>query len=478
MQTDEQFSALLSNTGVSYLKPYQELIIRHILENEEEGKKTRLLAVLPTGSGKTLCFMLPILFLGGISICVYPLLSLLGDQERRFDNMGIKNVIIKGGMTKAERREKISSLSNGGAILVSMEMLEFMVENNELKEIKNNLKFIIVDEVHTAITWGDSFRPSYQKLGKIIQYLSPPHTLLFTATIDKNVGNEIIKKIFLNKTPYIVRASSDRENIFYHSVRSINKKMDCIKILRSPSSRPAVIFSSSREKCEEYSSFLSSFFETKYYHAGMEKDERDKVEKWFFSSTSGVLCATNAYGMGVDKENIRTIIHLTLPSSSLSFLQESGRGGRDGCLCDSYVLYNNEKETPLSYIFKGKKCIRTSLLREMNESVESEGCSGCSSCVEDFYISAGEREILCVLSFFLFIKKKSLFEKLTSFSLLFIKYRLRGWKYNDYFLSLSILEDDGYITSCKELIKITKKGRERVKELKKKYKLLKKSKLR
>ena len=397
----EDRTFLKERFGISYLRPYQELTISHIFEAAERNETGRILCVLPTGSGKSLCFMYPIAVMRKRSIIIYPLLSLMNDQAERFRACGIPHVLLRGGLGQDERKRLISSFirCSDAVMITNPEMLISMKKRGELKAFRDKTELLVIDEVHTAVTWGESFRSSYLLLPEIIKELKPHIILAFTATMDERIEKGITEHIFGGREASIVRCSSDRENIFYHAVKSLSKMQDAVKILMPRSSRPAVIFCRSRNLAEETATYLSRYFETRHYHAGMGRDEKIDTETWFGKSETAVLASTSAYGMGVDKKNIRTIIHLSLPFSASDFLQESGRGGRDGRRMDSYVLYSDDEDTPLSTVFKKRSCIRTGLLHMMNEETETDGCLACSSCTDDGYIRAGEQEILRYLLF-------------------------------------------------------------------------------
>ena len=404
----ENKDLLKKHFGISYLRPYQELAVSHILECSGREERGRVLCSLPTGSGKSLCFMYPILLMRKRALLIYPLLSLMNDQAKRFKEAGIPCFVLKGGMSKEEKEKCLSGIRENreAAVITNPEMLLAMDRRNELKEI-GKTELVVIDEAHTAVTWGRNFRESYLSLPYLIERINPSSVLAFTATMDREIEEGIISVIFSGEKPRIIRQSTDRENIFYHSVCSLGKIHDAVKILTPPEARPAVIFCRSRAKAEETAKLLSHRFPVHYYHAGLERDEKLMLEKWFYSSQDGVLTATSAYGMGVDKKDIRTVIHLSMPSSAADFLQESGRGGRDGKRADSYVLRSADEKSGLSGIFSGGCCIRTSLLREMGEETETDGCLSCSACVSDGYVRAGEKEILSYITRHPFISKKS-----------------------------------------------------------------------
>ncbi len=424
METDR--TLLRECFGISYLRPYQELVISRIME-AAEGGGGRILAVLPTGSGKSLCFMYPIAKLQRRSILIYPLLSLMNDQAERFEKAGLPFTVLRGAMERDERRKALQWLRErrDGAVITNPETLIAMRARGELGNI-GKTEILVIDEAHTAVTWGESFRSACLSLPSLIEALKPRTVLAFTATMDSRIENGIISTIFSGRMPYIVRCSADRENIFYHAVSSLSPIHDAEKILSPSSARPAVIFCRSRQKAEETAKALEGMFPVSFYHAGLERDEKIRRERWFHESADGVLAATSAYGLGVDKKDIRTVIHLSLPLSASDFIQEAGRGGRDGKRMDSYVLHRRDEKGETACIFDGSSCIRTSLLKAMGEERDGNGCLGCSVCIPENYERAGEREMLRWILFHPGAELRNTVENLSE-KRLFRKPRLPGW---------------------------------------------------
>lgn len=463
---DEYRSKAKEYFGISYLRPYQELVIRHILEAEENEEGSNLLVCLPTGSGKSICFMLPSLIIKKKTIILYPLLSLMKDQENRFRNAGIPAITLKGGMDKDILASEINRflLEEASVLITNPEMLLYLIESNRIKKAQGDISMMIIDEAHTSIVWGESFRESFLKLPEIIDYLQPKHISAYTATMDKRIESGIIKLIFKSKTPYIIHASADRENIFYHSIKSYSKLSDIKQILYSSDARPALIFCRSRAETEVISEQLSRFFDIKPYHAGMDKQRRREIEDWFMDSMVGILAATTAYGMGVDKKGIRTVIHLSIPDVAANFLQESGRCGRDGRRADSYVLYHPNEERRLSYIFKGKTCIRSELLKLMNETPEDDRCLACSSCSGEEYVPFGFKAALKVIRKNPLITLEAVNHKLSAKRV----FRRDGlWTMQDTKRAIEDYLKDGFIkVFLKKHFLITRKGIEQLKKSK------------
>lgn len=378
--------------GLSSLRPYQKLVIQRILEqDQQESDHTGMLVVLPTGSGKSVCFMLPALLVEGLTVIVYPLLSLMNDQVKRFAQSGIPCLCIRGGQTKEQRSSIWKQLSEKQASVV-ITNAECMVNAQVIANLSlYPISLLVVDEAHTVVQWGTSFRPSYKSLGTVIAYLSIRQILAFTATADEAITEELQDLLFLGKKPHSVRGSADRENIIYHAQDTLSKIHSLSMMLKEKASRPAVVFCQTRRECELAANDFSNTYPdipARYYHAGLGTPSRVLLETWFALTEEGVLFSTNAFGMGVDKKNIRTVIHRTLSKDVTSFLQESGRAGRDGKTAHSFVLLGEEerknamKDTSLTNLYgifsDRQTCLRSSLLNLLGEQME--GCSGCDVC--------------------------------------------------------------------------------------------------
>ncbi len=411
--------ALHHHFRIPSLYPYQELVIRSILEREglygRDARRTsssHQLIILPTGSGKSVCFMLPALFLNGITIIVYPLLSLMNDQARRIELLGCEVAIFRGGQSESERRTLFENLQNGTRrfVITNPETLQRSSVLSRLKQL--HIALLVVDEVHTVTQWGETFRPSYLELSQTIKELKPNQIVAFTATASPRIINRITHILFDGKLPYTVHGDPDRPNITYRVLPSLARLHELEMLLRTSIRIPAVIFCSSRNRCERYAWELKRRLPSlsiRYYHAGLDKEEREATEQWFYAADKAVLVSTSAYGMGVDKRNVRTVIHADIPNDIESYLQESGRAGRDGMLSESIVLVSfahflhvgeELKETPrnrlLRLFVQEDTCRREALLAEMGFS--NDTCTGCDICNHTRVITPdGLREIASLI---------------------------------------------------------------------------------
>ena len=409
---DEVARAAYENFGIKYMFPWQRLVVSNILEAYEYHKlyesltdeekltfdadntdsfcKGRQIVLLPTGAGKSLCFQVPALILDGPSLIIYPLLALMSDQQRRMEEGSLRSVVFRGGQTDEERRANFEKIKDGARIiLANPEVLQSEALLNQLKEV--GIKHIAIDEAHCVSEWGDSFRPAYLTLGNVIKVLQPPMITAFTATASPKVLARVAEILFDNEA-HIVRSESDRKNIHYFVRRTAAKKKEAL-YLAATELRPMIIFCGSRDKTEKMSRELNVCFgegTSRFYHAGLSKPEKDDTEKWFYESRNGVLCATCAYGMGVDKKDIKTVVHLEASATAEAYIQEAGRGGRDGSVAKAILLWSLEDSLKYGLYEKGSReaamkefaetpdCRRQVLLDALGG--EQALCSGCDLC--------------------------------------------------------------------------------------------------
>jgi ATP-dependent DNA helicase RecQ len=368
--------------GLSYLFPYQRLVVSNILEAAEAGgiavrwpssvmrrletaiavectdggEETdgesdrgclgRQIVILPTGAGKSLCFQLPAMLLDGPTLVIYPILSLMSDQDRRLTEKNFAPVTLRGGQSREERESIFQRIKSGESrfIIANPEVLLTQSVMEKLPEL--GIVHVVIDESHCVSEWGESFRPSYLEVGRIIKATLAPVVTAFTATASAMVLEKIDRIIFGGQGAHRIIGNPDRSNICYHAAGTLLRDRTVCSLL-ARHERPAIVFCSSRPGTEKLARYLRNELgetEIKFYHAGLTREEKTAVEKWFFDSAEGVLVATCAYGMGVDKSNIRTVIHRDCPPSVEAYLQESGRAGRDGLLSRAFFLWGPEDE--------------------------------------------------------------------------------------------------------------------------------------
>lgn len=378
---------LKSIFGYDSFRPLQKEIITNVLNKKDT------LAIMPTGGGKSLCYQIPALIFEGITIVVSPLISLMQDQVNSLVENGISAVFLNSSVPWESYKETVRQIKAGEIkiVYVSPEGLNTTRMQNMFHECNVPVKCITIDEAHCVSEWGDSFRPAYLGLGKVIKELNPEVITAFTATASEEVLTRVCEILFDGKA-HIVRSESDRQNIHYY-VRNAAAKMKEALYLAKTEERPMIIFCGTRDKTESMARELNLFFGrriSRFYHAGLEKAEKDEIENWFFNSRDGILCATCAYGMGVDKKDIRTVVHIESPTTAEAYIQEAGRGGRDGSVAKAILLWSLNDSLAFSLFgeksrqFMMKKfaetndCRRQVLLDALGG--EQAVCSGCDLC--------------------------------------------------------------------------------------------------
>lgn len=396
---DMDIYATAKNKFKVNLRPFQELIISHIISGCGKKGHFDVLAILPTGGGKSLCFMLPAYQIEDITIIIYPIKALMHDQKNRFDSLSIPSLVLEGGMERDAKENLFASLTSGKAkiLITNIEMLSLPSVLTRLSLLPISL--LVVDEAHTVVSWGETFRPAYLEIGRIRKTLNPKGCIAFTATANPSIIQGLENYLFLGRKPYLIQGGSNRDNIIYHTVFCYSPLLEIKRILQSKGKKPAIIFCQSRKRCVELRGLLSPYFSTRYYHAGLEGKEKLEIENWFYQSRDGILISTCAYGMGVDKKDIRTIIHDSLPLDAASYLQESGRAGRDGKTAEAFALIQSGEKSPLMPIFDMTGCIRSRLLYALRQQC-NDACTGCDFCTGRGKNSPiGEREILFFFRF-------------------------------------------------------------------------------
>lgn len=291
-----------------------------------------VLAVLPTGSGKTLIYELTTYLLNCPSLIISPLLALMQDQVGRLNRRGERRAVALNSMLKpADQQQVLNQLDRYRFIFVSPEMLLNDRVLNALKQLP--LGLMVVDEAHCISTWGPDFRPAYLNLGLVRQQLGYPVTLALTATADQQVRQDIERVLKFDETAQIIVHSVDRPNIFLavEQVASIQQKETRLLALLQEVTFPGIIYFSSKAQASEWAQLLVDHgYTAAAYHAGLDGQTRFAIQQQFMQNQLQVVCATSAFGMGIDKADIRFVFHYHLPVSLNDYVQEIGRAGRDG----------------------------------------------------------------------------------------------------------------------------------------------------
>ncbi|HLR60614.1 MAG TPA: RecQ family ATP-dependent DNA helicase [Pseudogracilibacillus sp.] len=328
-------------------KPGQKEIIELILKGKD------VLGVLPTGSGKSLCYQLPAKILPGLTVVISPLTSLMIDQVKELKAIHYKRVAAFNGMVDwTERNRILNNISTYKLLYISPELFQSREVINALQNIKISL--IVIDEAHCISQWGYDFRPDYLRLINNIKLLENPPILALTATASHTVRSDI--KNALSRPDLVeVIYPIDRENIIMNIEKvtdELDKQQKIIDLL-TKNDVPTLIYFSSRKKSEEVAAYLTKHLnrEVAYYHGGLENSDRLMVQQQFMNNQLNIICCTTAFGMGINKKDIRLVIHYHLPLQIESYIQEIGRAGRDGKESVSILYFSqNDIYLPLNII--------------------------------------------------------------------------------------------------------------------------------
>lgn len=416
--------------GISYLYPWQRLVIANILDELDDSDPVnpenavdstavpafrttsspsiRQIVLLPTGAGKSMCFLVPAILFEGPTLILYPLLALMSDQARRMTEGGITHVVFRGGQSEEERSQNFAAIKNGAKIILANP--EVLQSDSLVAQLSAcGISHIAIDEAHCVSEWGDSFRPAYLTLGDIIERLNVPRVTAFTATASPSVLARVNEVLFKGNG-HIVRSEADRPNIHYF-VHYAAAKEKAVLALAEAKEKPLIVFCGTRSRTEMMAHMLTEQQQhlhpgledtVRFYHAGLTREEKDDTEHWFYPKTDAILVCTCAFGMGVDKKDIRTVIHLDVPATAEAFIQEAGRGGRDGSIADSFLVWSAEdswkaadappgsRARVMADFAEAKTCRRQVLLDALGG--EQAACRGCDICLGTAEKGASDEE--------------------------------------------------------------------------------------
>ncbi len=389
--------------GYSSFRPAQEKVVMSLLEGHDT------VAIMPTGAGKSICFQIPALLLPGITVVVSPLISLMKDQVGALTASGVPAAFLSSTQTQEESRAVLSTIAKGGVKLVytSPERLESDWFKSFLKE--RGISLIAVDEAHCLSQWGHDFRPSYRNIISFISSLEDrPIIGAFTATATPDVKDDIISLLNLG-SPNVFVTGFDRPNLFFDVLRGEDKKAFIISYLRHHPKDPGIIYCATRKDVNTICTMLKKKrFRAGRYHAGLTPEERQKTQDDFLFDRLQVIAATNAFGMGIDKSNVRFVIHYNMPKNIESYYQEAGRAGRDGEPGECILLYSGQDVLTQKYLIDistddpdrkalemrrlnqmdaychTTECLRAFIIRYFGGIVESDNCGSCGNCKGEF----------------------------------------------------------------------------------------------
>ena len=327
--------ALKRYFGYDSFRPGQEEIVSALLAGRDA------LAIMPTGAGKSLCYQVPALLLPGLTLVISPLISLMQDQVKGLNAAGIHAAFINSSLTETQIARALDLAAEGSykLVYVAPERLESPVFRSFAAGA--DISMVTVDEAHCISQWGQDFRPSYLKILDFIDSLPRrPIVSAFTATATREVKDDIVCTLRLHD-PKVLVTGFDRPNLYFQVERTRRKDDFVIQYLRDHPGESGIIYCATRKNVDKLQELLTEYgFAATKYHAGLSAEARRKNQNDFIYDTAPVIVATNAFGMGIDKSNVRFVLHYNMPQSMENYYQEAGRAGRDGDPASCYLLWN------------------------------------------------------------------------------------------------------------------------------------------
>jgi len=330
--------------GYNSFRPMQKEIVEAALSGKD------VLALLPTGGGKSICFQVPALMSDGIALVITPLISLMKDQVRNLEARGIRALAIHMGMSRREVDTALNNAAYGDYkfLYLSPERINTRLFQSYLEVL--NISFIVVDEAHCISQWGYDFRPDYLNIGKLREQVGAP-VIALTATATPAVASDIMEKLGGEGSDFVMLKSSFKRDNLQYIVRRAEDKMGQMLSVCNGVAGSGIVYVRSRKRCEELAAFLKAQgVVASFYHAGLSSALRnERQEDWRIGKTRVMVC-TNAFGMGIDKPDVRFVVHFDLPDSPEAYFQEAGRGGRDGKMSYAVLLWNSADQQRLHQI--------------------------------------------------------------------------------------------------------------------------------
>lgn len=387
--------------GYTSFRKGQENIITSIINKED------VLAIMPTGGGKSICYQVPALCLDGITIVISPLISLMKDQVDALKTMGVKARLINSSLSNSEYNEALEEIENDECkiIYIAPERLDSMEFVNIIRG--KNISQVAIDEAHCVSQWGHDFRVSYKKIPYFINRLDKrPIVTAFTATASNEVREDIINILNLHN-PAVYITGFDRENLSINIVKSSSKNKYTLDYVENHKNESGIIYASTRKEVETiYEGLLKRNYSVAKYHAGLSNEARKEYQENFINDDIKIMVATNAFGMGIDKPNIRWVLHYNMPQSIENYYQEIGRAGRDGEDSECVLLFSPGDVHTQKYLVEvgienpERKRVQYKKLQQMVDLVYSntcyrknilnyfgepflEDCNNCSNCLNE-----------------------------------------------------------------------------------------------
>lgn len=401
--------ALKAVFGYDSFRQGQESVINAVLDGRD------ILAVMPTGAGKSLCYQVPAMLFSGITLVISPLISLMQDQVKALNEAGVNAAFINSSLSEKELNDTFKNAYKGHYKIIYVAPERLMSEGfiNFAKSVE--ISMVTVDEAHCISQWGQDFRPSYMDIAEFINILDKrPIISAFTATATQNVREDIICSLGLND-PYFLVTGFDRENLFFQVDKPQNKERFILDFIGRHRGESGIIYCATRKNVDSlYTLLRKQHISVGKYHAGMSNEERKQMQNDFVFDYTSIVIATNAFGMGIDKSNVRFVIHYNMPSSMENYYQEAGRAGRDGLNSECILLFSpqdiiinrfllehkdfsdvdpidamtiRERDIKRLQIMEGycytTECLRNYILKYFGEDPKKP-CDDCGNCLRQF----------------------------------------------------------------------------------------------
>ena len=401
--------ALKAVFGYDSFRPGQEAVINAILDGRD------ILAVMPTGAGKSLCYQVPAMLFSGITLVISPLISLMQDQVKALNEAGVNAAFINSSLSEKELNDTFKNAYKGHYKIIYVAPERLMSEGFISFAKSVEISMVTVDEAHCISQWGQDFRPSYMDIAEFINILDKrPIISAFTATATQNVREDIICSLGLNN-PYFLVTGFDRENLFFQVDKPQNKERFILDFIERHRGESGIIYCATRKNVDSlYTLLRKQHISVGKYHAGMSNEERKQMQNDFVFDYTSIVIATNAFGMGIDKSNVRFVIHYNMPSSMENYYQEAGRAGRDGLNSECILLFSpqdiiinrfllehkdfsdvdpidamtiRERDIKRLQIMEGycytTECLRNYILKYFGEDPKKP-CDDCGNCLRQF----------------------------------------------------------------------------------------------
>src|SRR5881397_2868330 len=389
--------ALKNYFGYDAFRPLQEEIIEDVLAGRD------VFVLMPTGGGKSLCFQLPALMRDGLTIVVSPLIALMKDQVDALQTSGIAATYLNSTLNREEAKARWRGLHRGEYRMLYVAPERLMLDAFLERALNWNIAQLAIDEAHCISEWGHDFRPEYRELKKLRKHLPDVPLMALTATATERVRVDIIKELKLRE-PRCYVASFDRPNLAYRVVPKSAPYEQLLAFIRSRPNDSGIVYCASRKSTDSLARNLNDdSISAKPYHAGLTSSERTRHQEAFLRDEVRVITATIAFGMGINKPNVRFVVHYDLPKNLESYYQETGRAGRDGLPSECVLLFSasdvakqihfidekNESEARIAraqlrqmvHYAETRECRRATLLNYFGEEYPEPSCQGCDNCL-------------------------------------------------------------------------------------------------